>query len=70
MQQELIGRWGLDDPTSDVYVDPFSPLALFNWTYPLIRKPYVLQWSNETNGVNETLSFAALNTKNDTINNE
>ena len=62
MQKELIERWGLDDPESE----NIQTLATYyNWTYPLIRKPYVIQ--PDADGV---FRFAALNTKNSTTHNE
>ena len=39
--------------------------TIFDWDYPLVRKPYVIQ-----NGTDGVFRFAALNTKNGTTHNE
>jgi len=62
MQEQLIGNWSLDDPNSPSIKNLTD---LFGWTYPLVRKPYVVQ-----NGTDGVFRFAALNTKNGTNHNE
>lgn len=62
MQEQLIELWGLNDTVS---ADMQFISAMFNWHYPLVRLPSVIQ-----PGEDGAYRFAALNTKNSTTHNE
>ena len=62
MQEQFLEHWGLNGTES---TDMQFISAMFNWPYPLVRLPSVIQ-----PGESGEFRFAALNTKNSTTHNE